>query len=190
MGGAGQRRSPPGGAGVGLVGLRAVAGAGDVNKDGFADVIIGAYENSVLVGYSVSFVTEHFHYSDLTIAQNDLLFLIGSPNCFNEEGMQTKLGRVRLHFTPAVFTKDFRQELDLARSEKVRRMWPFLRDVYDHLSRSLDMIEMQRDLLNGSLDIYLSSLNNRMNAVMKVLTIIATIFMPLTFLAVRNAAST
>lgn len=41
-------------------------------------IVLGAYENSVLVGYSVSFVTEHFHYSDLTIAQNDLLFLVAS----------------------------------------------------------------------------------------------------------------
>jgi len=57
-------------------------------------------------------------------------------------------------------------------------MWPFLRDVYDHLSRSLDMIEMQRDLLNGSLDIYLSSVANRTNRVMKVLTVLGTVAMP------------
>jgi len=47
----------------------------------------------------------------------------------------------------------------------------------------MDTVEIFRDMLSGMLDIYLSSLNNRMNAVMKVLTIIATIFMPLTFLA-------
>jgi magnesium transporter len=57
-------------------------------------------------------------------------------------------------------------------------MWPFLRDVYDHLSRSLDMIEMQRDLLNGSLDIYLSSVANRTNRVMKVLTVLGTVALP------------
>lgn len=39
-------------------------------------IVLGAYENNALVGYSVSFVTSHFHYSDLTIAQNDLLFLV------------------------------------------------------------------------------------------------------------------
>ena len=59
----------------------------------------------------------------------------------------------------------------------------YLRDVYDHAIQVMDTVEIYRDMLSGMLDIYLSSLNNRMNAVMKVLTIIATIFMPLTFLA-------
>jgi magnesium transporter len=59
----------------------------------------------------------------------------------------------------------------------------YIRDVYDHAIQVMDAIEIYRDMLSGMLDIYLSSLNNRMNAVMKVLTIIATIFMPLTFLA-------
>jgi magnesium transporter len=59
----------------------------------------------------------------------------------------------------------------------------YLRDVYDHTIQVMDTIEIFRDMLSGMMDIYLSSLNNRMNAVMKVLTIIATIFMPLTFLA-------
>jgi magnesium transporter len=55
---------------------------------------------------------------------------------------------------------------------------PFLRDVYDHLARNLDLIEMQRDLLTGSLDIYLSSVANRTNQVMKVLTVLGTIALP------------
>jgi len=59
----------------------------------------------------------------------------------------------------------------------------YLRDVYDHAVQVLDTIEIFREMLSGMVDIYLSSLNNRMNAIMKVLTIIATIFMPLTFLA-------
>jgi magnesium transporter len=59
----------------------------------------------------------------------------------------------------------------------------YLRDVYDHAIQVLDTIEIFREMLSGMVDIYLSSLNNRMNAIMKVLTIIATIFMPLTFLA-------
>ena len=59
----------------------------------------------------------------------------------------------------------------------------YLRDVYDHAIQVMDSIEIYRDMLSGMVDIYLSSLNNRMSAVMKVLTLIATIFMPLTFLA-------
>ena len=59
----------------------------------------------------------------------------------------------------------------------------FLRDIYDHAIHIIDSIETYREMLSGMLDIYLSSVSNRMNQVMKVLTIIATIFMPLTFLA-------
>jgi magnesium transporter len=59
----------------------------------------------------------------------------------------------------------------------------YLRDIYDHTIQVMDTIETFRDMLSGMLDIYLSSVSNRLNAVMKVLTIIATIFMPLTFIA-------
>jgi magnesium transporter len=59
----------------------------------------------------------------------------------------------------------------------------FLRDVYDHTIHVIDNIETLRDLLAGMIDIYLSSVSNRMNEVMKVLTIMATIFIPLTFIA-------
>jgi magnesium transporter len=59
----------------------------------------------------------------------------------------------------------------------------YLRDVYDHTIQVIDTIETYRDMLSGMLDIYLSSISNKMNQVMKVLTIIATIFIPLTFVA-------
>lgn len=59
----------------------------------------------------------------------------------------------------------------------------YLRDVYDHTIQVIDAIETFRDMLSGMLDIYLSSVSNRMNEVMKVLTIIATIFIPLTLIA-------
>jgi magnesium transporter len=59
----------------------------------------------------------------------------------------------------------------------------FFRDVYDHTVRVIDMIETFRDMVSGMLDIYLSSINSRMNEIMKVLTIIATIFIPLTLIA-------
>jgi len=59
----------------------------------------------------------------------------------------------------------------------------YLRDVYDHTIQVIDTVETLRDMIGGMLDIYLSSVSNRMNEVMKVLTIIATIFIPLTFIA-------
>lgn len=58
----------------------------------------------------------------------------------------------------------------------------YLRDVYDHTIQIIDTVETYRDMLSGMLDIYLSSISNRMNEIMKVLTIIATIFIPLTFI--------
>jgi magnesium transporter len=58
----------------------------------------------------------------------------------------------------------------------------YLRDVYDHTIQIIDTIETFRDMVSGMLDIYLSSVSNRMNEVMKVLTVIATIFIPLTFI--------
>ena len=59
----------------------------------------------------------------------------------------------------------------------------YLRDAYDHTIEIIDTIESLRDILAGMVDTYLSSVSNRMNEVMKVLTIIATIFIPLTFVA-------
>jgi magnesium transporter len=59
----------------------------------------------------------------------------------------------------------------------------FLRDVYDHITQVIDNIESFRDILSGITDLYLSTMSNRMNEVMKILTIIATIFIPITFVA-------
>jgi len=78
-----------------------------------------------------------------------------------------------------VNTRDVAGHLQRSESDLIHRdMWPFLRDVYDHVARNLDLVEMQRDLLTGTLDIYLSSVANRTNQVMKVLTVLGTIALP------------
>ena len=59
----------------------------------------------------------------------------------------------------------------------------FFRDVYDHVVQIIDTIETLREMVSASLDIYLSSVSYRLNAVMRVLTVITTIFMPLSFIA-------
>jgi magnesium transporter len=59
----------------------------------------------------------------------------------------------------------------------------YLRDVYDHTIQVMDTIESYRDIISGMLDMYMSSVSNKMNEVMKVLTIFASIFIPLTFIA-------
>jgi magnesium transporter len=59
----------------------------------------------------------------------------------------------------------------------------FIRDVYDHTVQVIDTIDSFRDIITGVMDLYLSTVSNKMNEVMKVLTIMATIFIPLTFIA-------
>jgi magnesium transporter len=60
---------------------------------------------------------------------------------------------------------------------------PFFRDIYDHLVRVTDLAESYRDLISGSLEAYLSVVSNRLNEIMKVLTIFSAIMLPLTFIA-------
>jgi len=68
----------------------------------------------------------------------------------------------------------YRTEHDLIGKD----LMPFMRDVYDHVARNLDLVETQRDLLTGTMDVYLSSVANRTNQVMKVLTVMGTIALP------------
>lgn len=60
---------------------------------------------------------------------------------------------------------------------------PYLRDVYEHTVQVIDTMETLRDMLSSALDIFMTHVSNRMNEVMKLLTIIATVFIPLTFIA-------
>jgi len=59
----------------------------------------------------------------------------------------------------------------------------YFRDVYDHVMQSIDMLDLSRDLASELMSLYLSSTSNRLNEIMKVLTIISTIFIPLSFIA-------
>jgi magnesium transporter len=63
------------------------------------------------------------------------------------------------------------------------QMLPFFRDVHDHIVRVTDLAESYRDLISGALDAYLSVVSNRLNEVMKVLTIFSAVMLPLTFIA-------
>jgi len=73
---------------------------------------------------------------------------------------------------------------DLLRDEETdKKLYPFLRDCYDHVVELVDLIETYRDLSTGLMEVYVSVVGNRMNEIMKVLTIIATIFIPLSFIA-------
>jgi magnesium transporter len=88
-----------------------------------------------------------------------------------------RLRRVALH-QREVLHRLSRGEFELVPESAL----PFYRDVYDHFLRVTDLADSYRDLLSGSLDAYLSTVSNRMNEVMKALTIVATILLPLTFI--------
>src|SRR5690606_5263073 len=63
------------------------------------------------------------------------------------------------------------------------KTYNFLRDLYDHIVQINENIEMYREMIWSLLDMYMSIISNKMNEIMKVLTIIATVFIPLTFIA-------
>src|ERR1051325_10682693 len=91
---------------------------------------------------------------------------------------ETKRGLILLRRV-LVNTRDVAGHLQRTESPLIARdLWPFLRDIYDHVTRNLDRVEMLRDLLTGSLDVYLSSVANRTNQVMKVLTVMSTVALP------------
>ncbi len=76
------------------------------------------------------------------------------------------------------------ERAEFSKPSLVRKATKFyLRDVYDHSVQIIDNVETYREMLSGMVDIYLSSVSNRLNEVMKFLTVVGTIFMPLTFIA-------
>jgi magnesium transporter len=77
-----------------------------------------------------------------------------------------------------IFTQIIREEPELI-NENVE---PYLRDLLDHTFQITETVEIQREITNGLMETYLSLMSNKMNEVMKVLTVIATIFIPLTFI--------
>ena len=92
---------------------------------------------------------------------------------FDQKRKLIELRRVLVN-TREACTSMQRDPTDLIPDE----LYPFFRDVHDHVLRLLDSVEMLRDLLNNTLDVYLSSVANRTNQVMKVLTVLSTIALP------------
>jgi magnesium transporter len=96
--------------------------------------------------------------------------------------LKRQLVAMRKIVTPQrdLFARSIDQIADLPGLELDQR--DYFRDVYDHLIRISDLIDSYRDLLSGATDLYLSTVSNRQNDVMKQLTVIATIFLPLSFI--------
>jgi magnesium transporter len=96
-----------------------------------------------------------------------------------------RLKREMIYLTKAIWP--LRDAISALQREETKLISPgtgvFLRDCYDHTVHVIDTVTAFRDMLSGMLDLYLSTVSNKMNAIMKVLTIIATLFIPLTFIA-------
>jgi magnesium transporter len=114
----------------------------------------------------------------------DNIFSLKQPNnAILEDIMELKRSVLRLRRISAkqmdIFYRMSRGEIHLI----PQPMLPFYRDIYDHLIRVTDLAENYRDLISGALEAYLSVVSNRMNEIMKVLTIFSAIMLPLTFIA-------
>jgi magnesium transporter len=114
----------------------------------------------------------------------DDIFTLSRPNqAILEEIMDLKRGVLRLRRISArqmeVILRTSRGEFALIPPQ----MLPFYRDIHDHIIRITDLAESYRDLISGSLDAYMSVVGNRMNEIMKVLTVFSAIMLPLTFIA-------
>jgi magnesium transporter len=117
-------------------------------------------------------------------ALEENIFSLRQPNNeILEQIMEMKRSVLRLRRISAkqmdIFYRMSRGEVHLI----PQAMLPFYRDIYDHLIRVTDLAENYRDLLGGALEAYLSVVSNRMNEIMKVLTIFSAIMLPLTFIA-------
>jgi magnesium transporter len=114
----------------------------------------------------------------------DDIFTLSRPNkAILSEIMDLKRGVLRLRRISArqmeVILRTSRGEFALIPTA----MLPFYRDIHDHILRVTDLAESYRDLISGSLDAYMSVVGNRMNEIMKVLTIFSAVMLPLTFIA-------
>lgn len=152
-------------------------GKGLIRKSG-ADYLLYALVDALVDEFFP--VLEHF--GEQVEALEDEVILRPSPEVLQKvHGVKRDLLVLRRTAWPErdTISTFSREESHLIRQETQ----VFIRDCYDHIIQVIDMIETYRDLASGLQDAYLSSISNRMNEIMKVLTIISTIFIPLTFIA-------
>ncbi len=113
--------------------------------------------------------------------EDDLVYNPGKTTIETIHSLRKKILKLRRAVTPLrdiIFSIERERYPYIAKSTYI-----FLRDLYDHIRQNIETMENYREILNGMLEIYLSSSGQKLNEVVKVLTIISTIFIPLTFLA-------
>jgi magnesium transporter len=121
-------------------------------------------------------------YSDLIGELEDAVIQNPGPEAL-QSLLNARRGLIQLRRVLAN-TRDVVGYLQRTGSELISSdLWPFLRDVYDHVTRYLEIVEMERELINGAVDIYLSSVSNRINSTMKALAVIGTLVLPAILIA-------
>jgi magnesium transporter len=153
------------------------SGKGKIRKMG-ADYLVYALLDAIVDNYFIILekIGEQIEFLEEKLVINPV------PETLN---IIHKLKREMLFFRKSVWPlREVISVLERGESQLIKGSTKiFFRDVYDHNIQIIDTVETLREMLSGMLDIYLTGISNRLNAVMKVLTIIATIFMPLTFIA-------
>ncbi len=151
-------------------------GAGRPMRQGGSDYLTYALVDAVVDGYFP--VLEHYG-EWIDRLEDEVIFEPTQQTIERIHHVKRKMSRLRHAVWPM-------REMIAAFSSHIPHVEPqtrlYLRDCYDHVIQVLDLLETDRERASGLLDIYLSSISNRMNEVMKVLTIISTIFMPLSFI--------
>jgi magnesium transporter len=133
------------------------------------DAVVDAYFNILeIVGDKIELIDEQ---------------LIAGPQPNTMQVLHT-MKREMIYLRKAVWPmRDMIGTMERSQTELIKPSTDlYLRDVHDHVVRVIETIENYRDLINGIMDLYLSSLSNKLNEVMKVLTIISTLFIPVTFI--------
>lgn len=159
-----------------IIRTRIRQGKGRIRKAG-ADYLAYCLIDAVVDSYFT--VLEHFGDEMEKMEDN----LVGNP----KQEMIRKLHdlkRQMIYLRKAVWPmRDMVNNIERSDSELITpATMIYLRDAHDHIVRVIDTVETYRDLLSGMMDLYMTSVSNRMNEVMKTMTIITTIFVPLTFI--------
>lgn len=126
------------------------------------------------------FVTEYIN--DVSLDLEERVISMEDQNViFDIQRMRKRLIRLRKSISPLreVIAELYKDSSNLVEDETT----PYLRDVYEHVIQVNESLDTQRDIITSIMEMYQTGVSNRMNQVMKVLTIIATIFIPLTFIA-------
>jgi magnesium transporter len=151
-------------------------GKGKIRTMG-ADYLAYSLIDAIVDGYFT--VLEGFGERIVDI-EDELAVTPGLNSLHRINGMKKEIIYLRKNVWPLREAVSFLERGDSSLLHDATRI--YFRDVYDHTVQVIDTVETYRDLLSGMLDLYLSSISNRTNEVMKFLTVIGTIFMPLTFL--------